>query len=218
LWNEANNKANAAKAAGYIDIARKIKPIERYYYNCVVRDDPSQTGVKVLSVGKTVHAGILQAYVGNKKIAAIKKLGLIHEVTGREGRDLMIVKKLKKSGTEKFPEYELHWLDPSPLGNPDETKLWLGQCYNLAELRSIKPADEVRMALKKELGLVVSEETGYDPREYQTDYQRKPVEEDVVTRPAPSVSKAPEAEMDLPFDIGDDLMADTDFVDELNND
>lgn len=220
LWNRANNKANAAKAASFIDTARKIKPIERYYYNCVVRDDPSQKGTKILSVGKTIHAGILQAYVGNKKISALKALGKIHDVTGKEGRDLMIVKKLKK-GAEKFPEYELHWLDPTPLGNPDEVKEWLAQCYNLADLRIIKTADELKLELKRELGLVPNEDTGYDPKEFEPDYTA-PVRQTVEasTRPAPAVSQptATVAEVEEPPFDTEDLMADTDFIDELNQD
>ena len=221
LWNRANNKANAAKAASFIDTARKIKPIERYYYNCVVRDDPSQTGVKILSVGKTIHGGILQAYVGNKKIAALKALGKIHEVTGKEGRDLMIVKKIKK-GVEKFPEYELHWCDPSPLGNPDQIKEWLAQCYNLADLRTLKSAEELKLELKRELGLIPPEDTGYDPKEFEANYQ-PPVQ--TTVEPAVKVASAPKPHVtvteveDAPFDVDtDDLMADTDFIDDLNRD
>lgn len=216
LWNRANNKANASKAAAYIETARKIKPIERYYYNCVVRDDPSQKGTKVLSVGKTIHAGILQAYVGNKKIAALKPLGKIHEVTGREGgRDLMIVKTIKK-GMDKFPEYALHWLDPSPLGNPDEIKEWLAQCYNLAELRVVKTAEELKLELQRELGLVPNEATGYDPRDYEaassTPAPTTKVETVVKSQPSPTVVAE-----EPPFDVDTtDLMADTEFIDELN--
>ena len=169
LWNEANN-TTGQKADEFIALARDIKPVERFYYNAVVREDPSQTGVKIYSCGKKVQQKLLKACVGDKNIAAIKALGNIFDVTGKEGRDFIVVKKLVKSGSQKFPNYdESYFVDPSPLAEPDEVEKLLASAHVLSELRNLKEPEELRLELKKHLGLVVGDDSEFDPREYGHD-------------------------------------------------
>lgn len=225
LWsliNKIPGGRTASKALPLVDEATRIKPIERFYYNCVVRDDPSQTGVKILSVGKTIHKLIMQAFVGDKKITAIKAYGNICETTGKEGRDFVIIKKLKKGvgpKGEKFPEYQLQFLDTSPLGSPDDIKTWLANSYNLAELRLLKESVELSKALKMELGLIASEDTGYDPREYSApQVTEKPVSRVERAERVEKVEKVVEAVEEPPFDPDEeDVVPDSDFLAELND-
>lgn len=169
LWNEAN-QTTGQKADEYIALARDIKPVERFYYNAVVRGDPSQVGVKIYSCGKKVQQKVLKACVGDKNIAAIKALGNIFDTTGKEGRDFIVVKKLVKSGSQKFPNYdESYFDDPSPLAEPDEVETLLANAHVLAELRNLKEPEELRLELKKHLGIVAGDDSEFDPREYGHD-------------------------------------------------
>lgn len=229
LWSEINKLVNDPKPGAarkstnpkvqeLLEIVDRIKPIERFYYNCVVRDDPKQPDTKVLSIGKTIQKEIMLAFVGNKKIAAIKAMGNICDIKGIEGRDLIIVKDIKKGGN--YPEYTVKFLDPSPLGTPDEIEKWIGGCYNLAELRSLKDADEMSRLLKVDLGLIEDSEaeTGYDPREFT-----KPSAERAAppreTRPVVAQKvEVQEVAEEPPFDPDEeDVVPDSDFLAELND-
>lgn len=209
LWEQINNKANAAIAAKLTEIARRIKPIDRYYYNVVVRDDPSQKGVKILSIGKTLHAEVCIAYVGNPKSKVNKKKPFpVHDP--EKGYDFLIMKSSKGD----YPDYKGSQFlpDPSPLGDPDQVKEWLANCYNLAELRILKTVDEMKLELKKELGLVPNEDTGYDPREYEVPSASSRPVEVAATVVTPTVE-------DVPFDLGNEeesSYADKDFLAEIN--
>ena len=229
LWNEANKLAGTKIAAiarksanpdvlAMIEIADRIKPIERFYYNCVVRDDPSQTGTKILSIGKILHKKIICAFVGDPTIPALKKMGNICDTTGKEGRDFMIVKVLQGG----FPSYNSsQFLDVSPLGEPDKVKEWLAACHNLGELRIIKDVAELEKALQQELGIIPADEGGYDPSKFIKCAKpvSKPVASPVSVEAAvvKTVAKvvSPVAVEEPPFDTGEE-MADTDFLNELN--
>jgi len=72
LWKESEKKDGKA-AEELQNQARKIKPIERYYYNCIVRtqvnkngETEKNVGPKILSIGKTLHQRIVRAIVGDK--------------------------------------------------------------------------------------------------------------------------------------------------------
>ena len=214
LWN-SSNKLTGREAQDLIDIARRIKPIERFYYNTIVRNDPSQTGTKILSIGKILHKKIICAFVGDPSIPALKKMGNICDTTGKEGRDFMIVKKLQGG----FPNYgQSQFDDISPLGEPDQIKNWLEGCHNLAELRNLKDVTELEHALQQELGVIPADSGGYDPSKYlkggnKTATPTVFAPESVVEKPVAAKTVAPE---DPPFD-NEEIMADTDFLNELND-
>jgi hypothetical protein len=216
LWNKAN-KLTGREAEDLISVARRIKPIERFYYNCVVRDDPSQTGTKILSIGKILHKKIICAFVGDPTIPALKKMGNICDTTGKEGRDFMIVKVLQGG----FPNYaQSQFLDVSPLGEPDKVKAWLDTCHNLAELRSLKDVAELEHALQQELGVIPADDGGYDPSKFiKGGAVSKPASSAaaVETAVAKTVKVASPVVEEAPFDTNEEVMADTDFLNELND-
>jgi hypothetical protein len=230
LWKLAN-KSSGDKAKGYIALARKIKPIERYYFNCVVREDPSQIGVKVLSMGKTLYKMILRAFVGDKKLKR-KPLGNICDTTGKEGRDFTSVKEMVQSGRESFPKYEQSSFEqPSPLADPQEVEKILEKCYDLSELRTIKEFDVLDHNLQVELGNKSDDESGFDPRKYNLDggstaptLDSAPEEtptvktvETVVTTVENPVQTPPATAPADSAEEEEEVMADVDFMKELED-
>lgn len=228
LWSEAN-QSTGNKAENFIKTARQIKPIERFYYNCVVRDDPSQTGNKILSVGKKIHQKIIQAFVGDAKIKAIRKLGDITDVTGKEGRDLLIVKKITRSGGEEYPNYDSSvFLDQCPLGTPEEVEAWLAGCYDLTELRVLRTAEELKHDLQVHLGIIRDESTAYDPRDFIKQEESVSYKSEVKTEAKTEVKSrnVTPPEDDAPFDVSpqstntssdddDEIMSVEEFMKEL---
>ncbi len=73
--------------------ARAIKPVERFYYNVVIRQEKQKDGTilknvgpKIFSCGKTVHAKIVLAIAGDTQ-AGEKPLGdVTHPTNGRDFR------------------------------------------------------------------------------------------------------------------------------------
>lgn len=173
LWKESEKKTDKEEIAQLQAQARAIKPIERYYYNCIVRsqfnDETGQmeknVGPLILSVGKTIHSMIIRAIVGDETLEE-KPLGdITHALTGR---DFKLIKTMRQSGSENYPNYSTSkFLDPSPLGNPDEVEKWYVNLHDLVSLRTVKPLEELKHELKVHLGLVRDTNSAFDPTEYQ---------------------------------------------------
>ena len=224
LWSLAN-RSTGETAQGYIDKARAIKPIERFYYNAIVRNDPSQEGVKIFSTGKTIHKLIIRACVGDERK---KPLGNIFDVTGKEGRDMVIVKEMV-GGFPRYNDSEFND-DPTPLGTPDEIEKMLAECHDLDPLRNVKPAEFIDRELQIHFGAIPDEEGGIDPTKYNiegvvSETETTPVDEtpvvsgvvvestpDPAPAPAPTPEPAPVAAKEEP----EEQMADTDFMQELH--
>jgi hypothetical protein len=223
LWDEAN-RSTGDTAKDYIAKARSIKPIERFYYNAVVRDDPSQLGTKIFSCGKILHKIILRGFVGDEYK---KGLGDISDVTGKEGRDLMIVKRIQ--GADGFPNYaESAFLDPSPLGTKEEIEKFLEECHELSPLRSVKEIEVIDRALQIHFGAIPQEEGTVDPTKYNLGGDVtivSPMEtvtepETVVTVQETPVDSTPVEEPvkeSVPVVEDDDVMVDSEFMKELED-
>ena len=128
LWQESKIKAPDEEKALQAE-ARSIKPIERYYYNCIVRKQVNpqtqeveeNVGPKVMSVGKTLHEMVIRAIVGSEALEE-KPLGDVTDFTN--GRDFKIIKTMRQSGSDSFPNYsDSKFVDPSPLGD-QQTIYW----------------------------------------------------------------------------------------------
>jgi hypothetical protein len=202
LWNDSK-KMNQMEAEKLQAQAREIKPIERYYYNVLVRQQLNEqtqeveknVGPKILSVGKTLHAMIIKAFTGNKELDE-KPLGNVADP--KAGRDFKIIKEIKKSSApgQSYPSYNSSkFLEPSPLGSMDEIGKWMGNLHDLAALKFLKPAEEMSHELAIHRGLIPSEGTSYNP----TDFQKTSVAATVVS-----------TEED-----GDASLSDDDFMSEL---
>jgi len=173
LWQESEKKG-PEEAAKLQAQARAIKPIERYYYNCIVRKEVQENGdvlenvgPKILSVGKTLHKMIITGIVGNEELQE-KGYGDVTDINN--GRDFKIIKTMRQSGKDSFPNYDTSkFVDPSVLGNPDQVKLWLASLHDIVSLRTLKDPEELKIELKKHLGVIPADEvtaSGFDPSEY----------------------------------------------------
>ncbi len=160
LWQQSENLHGKAQEDQQ-NAARNIKPVERYYYNVIVRSekDPKtgevmkNVGPKIYSCGKTVHAKICRAIVGDES-AGEKGLGdITHPKTGR---DFRVVKKVVKGGGgAEYPNYDnSKFEDVTPAGSPDELTNWLENLHDLPSLRAVKDPEEMKQALRIHLGMV----------------------------------------------------------------
>ena len=110
LWRESEKDGvSADEADAFQTKARSIKPIERYYYNVIVRsqigsngETEENVGPKIFSCGKTVHKMIIRAIVGDEELGE-SPLGDISDLV--EGRDFKLIKRMRKSGSQSYPNY-----------------------------------------------------------------------------------------------------------------
>ena len=195
LWQESEKQKDPSVRDEMQRKARAIKPVPRYYFNCIVRqerqDDGSvleNVGPKILSIGATLYKKIITGITGDPDMDE-KGYGDVTDIAS--GRDFKIIKTIKKSGDEEYPNYDnSKFVDStSPLGNPDQVKLWLSTLHDLNSHRILKPAEELKVELKKHLGLIKNDVSsgGFDPSEYTT------ASEETVVRTVPSQERTASA-------------------------
>jgi hypothetical protein len=62
---------------------KSFKPVERYYYNAVIRDQSGSMGeAKLFSVGPTLHKKIMEAMIGTGQM---QSMSTVDPVSGNEG-------------------------------------------------------------------------------------------------------------------------------------
>jgi len=226
LWQKSEKLDGKAKE-DLQNQARAIKPVERYYYNVIVRSEKDKdgnikknVGPKIFSCGKTTHAKIMNAMKGDEA-AGEKALGdITHPLNGR---DFRVVKKVVKGGGGmEYPNYDnSKFEDPSPAGSIDDIKNWLDNLHDLQALRALKTADELKQALKVHLGMVkegpssndadLDELRNYSPAANKT----KPAE---TIKEELAVSSTPPVAKEKPSSKGSDEdaeLADDDFLKDL---
>lgn len=227
LWKESE-QASPDERDRMQALYRELKPIDRYYYNVIVRSETDDNGnvkkdvgPKILSVGKTVHEAILRGILGDKEMNQ-PKLGDVTDF--KNGRDFKLVKTIRKSGDNTYPNYESsHFLDESPAGDPDQCKQWMENLHDLKSLRVLKPAEELENELMIHLGLKQeSSSSNFDPTKFQTNNSKS-----APSVPVPAKSKVQEEDEEddvpvvkskkvaIPQEDDDDDIADKDFLEEL---
>jgi len=215
LWKESEQAA-PEEAERKRNLYRQIKPVERYYYNVIVREERAEDGTikknvgpKILSVGKTVHEIILRGILGDKEMNQ-PRLGDVTDF--KSGYDFKLVKTIRKSGDQSFPNYEgSHFLEQSPAGDPDECKRWMEGLHDLKALRILKSYEELEHELLVHLGLKQEVVGGFDINKYAS----KPgatVAAEAKVAVSPAVTVAEESEDSESSDSSD---ADEDFLEEL---
>ena len=204
---------------------RELKPIERYYYNVIVRAETDENGnvkknvgPKILSVGKTVNEAILRGICGDKEMNQ-PRLGDVTDF--KTGRDFKLVKTIRKSGENTYPNYESsHFLDESPAGEPDECGKWIDTLHDLASLRVLKSAEELENELMIHLGLKQETSSNFDPSKFKATSSvsspaapkvKQVVEQEEVVEDVVVSAKTQKVEQD--DDVAE--MADKDFLEEL---
>lgn len=135
--------------------ARALKPVERYLYNCIVRQkDPNtnkttNVGPKVLSIGATLHQIIITAIMGDPDNEEMTKLGDVTDL--QRGYDFVILSYLMKDGDREYPRYERSRfsLKPSPAGTKEEIQRWKENVYDLQKVVEPTPLEVLNKALEK---------------------------------------------------------------------
>ena len=156
MWEQIKKTDKESEKTKLEAKARAIKPVERYYWNVIVRSelDPKtqevkkNVGPKILSIGKTLHGMVLESIKGNELMGK-EPLGDITDP--RKGRDFKITKKVVKgSGGSEYPNYDQSsFLDPSPAGSTEDLKTWLTNIHDLQALRKLVSRDELQVEVSK---------------------------------------------------------------------
>lgn len=177
-YNALYRKAEAAKTIDEADaiktIARKFKPIERYYYNVIVRkwihpetgETRNNVGPLILSVGKSLHGRILRAFLGNKKLDELPLGNIFHPTNGR---DFKIIKELRRSEGREFPNYDQsRFEDESILGDNEQIEKWLFGMWDLEAERTdnLKTHEEVQDQIEYIQGKKTDPSIGFDVDKY----------------------------------------------------
>ena len=168
LWKQADKldkQGNVAEADALKDEARDIKPVERYYYNAIVRnlttdgETKQNVGPRILSVGKILHKQIIRAIVGEEGDPD-SKLGNITDL--KNGWDFIIRKEVTSG--EGFPKYDRSSFarSPSPAGTPEEIKQWAENLHDLTKLRNPKDVDEIEKELAIHRGLIQDDSESFN--------------------------------------------------------
>jgi len=170
LWKESKNNKTKEEANALQTEARSLKPVERYYFNCIVlsqtgqyrNNQPNKLNTPlILSVGKQVFARILRAMLGSEEDME-PALGDVTDVM--EGRNFKILKKTKVGNDgQKYPYYEdSKFLDPSPLGTQEQIDAYLGGMFDLTSLRECKPAEELKREIRIHRKVEKDPRVGFD--------------------------------------------------------
>lgn len=198
LWRKADKvKAEEGESPAYNDLvseARSLKPVERYYYNAVIReitiDGVKQTNVgpRILSVGKTLHGKILTALFGDD---TEEKLGNVTDL--KNGFDFVI--RVMKAG--EFPKYDDSNFarDSSPAGSPEEISEWAKNLHDLTKFRTILPLERLEKELAIHRGLIADEVEGFDVDNFDAKYadEEAPVKASSKSDSVVSSETTPEA-------------------------
>jgi hypothetical protein len=220
LWKESEKKEGKA-AEELQNQARKIKPIERYYYNCIVRtqvnkngETEKNVGPKILSIGKTLHQRIVRAIVGDKANDE-KPLGDVSDI--KNGRDFKIIKKMKGTGPNAYPQYDdSKFLDPSPLGEKDQVEKWLDSLHDLSALRVLKTTEEMKIELKKHQDEATSSDITEFQKNPEASLEDQVRHESQRQQSTPAAAEKPKPANNTPAPA-DAALAEADFLEELKN-
>lgn len=173
LWREADKAeeaGNKEQAEALKKEARSIKPIERYYYNALVRSmvvdgkTVNNVGPRILSVGKILHQMIIRAIVSEKPQ---EKLGDITHI--ETGYDFIITKEMRS----EFPNYDRSNFarESSPLGDKELVSQVVANMHDLTKFRNLKPVSELEKELAIHRGLIADDSETFNVEQFDAKYQ-----------------------------------------------
>jgi len=157
LWEQVDRQPTEELKQPLATQARAIKPVERFYYNVVIRkctgengEQLANVGPKILSVGKKLHQLIITGIVGDKN-AGVAPLGDVTDPTA--GFDFLIVKSIQGG----YPNYDQsRFLGSTPLGVEIKDR------HDLTKIVNKKTVDELKRQLKIHLGIIPDDANGFD--------------------------------------------------------
>lgn len=163
LWRQVDKlekSGHGAEAEQLKDEARGMKPVERYYYNAIVRsmtidgETKQNVGPRILSVGKILHSMIIRAIVGDDNDPD-SKLGNISDL--KAGYDFIIRKELNG----EYPKYDRSGFarQQSPAGEGSEIEKWASALHDLTNLRNPKNTEFLEKELAIHRGLIPDDAT-----------------------------------------------------------
>ena len=182
LWKEADaldKKGKIEEAERKKAEARMIKPVERYYYNAIVRvekdkntgNETKNVGPKILSIGKTLHLRVFRAICGDE---SLDEPGIGDVTDLKKGRDFKIMKRMTSSGKDSYPNYDdSKFLDISPAGAPDLQQKWMGELHDLTALRKVKSVEDCEKELAIHMRLDDDAPSGFDRKSFEAKYGGK---------------------------------------------
>jgi hypothetical protein len=186
LWKqiekiEKQHGKDCPEADPFKQEARDLKPVERYYYNAVVRSmvldgkELKNVGPRILSVGKILHTMIIRAIVGNQGDPD-SKLGNIADL--KNGYDF-IIRKTVTLGSEGFPKYDSSGFarNPSPAGASEEVTKWAENLHDLTKLRNPRDMQYLEKELAIHRGLIADETQNFDTDGFDARWGKKNSEE-----------------------------------------
>ena len=228
LWRDSE-KLSGDEQVKLQNQARDIKPVERYYFNVIVRQetDPrtnetkQNVGPKVYSAPKVIYEKILRAMKGDD-MAGEAPLGDI--TNPKTGRDFRVVKKTVRVGNgPEYPNYDASKFEEiSPVGTVKEFESWLDSLHDLNSLRVLKTQEELKQAIRVHTGMASGQdEQDDDLAEFRTNGKQAStstasdvIREDLVvttTKPAASFASSSSSSSE------EEQMADEDFMNDLEN-
>lgn len=222
LWKESKNKTSKEEIAALQAEARSIKPVERYYFNCIVlsqtgqyrNNQPNKLNIPlILSVGKQVFARILRAMLGSEADME-PALGNVTDVLN--GRNFKILKKTKVGNDgQKYPSYDdCKFLDPSPLGTEEQIKAYLEGMFDLVGLRDCKPADELKREIRIHRRVEKDPRVGFDLAELGIGVPAQVAEHKPIVQPAKPVAGVAGVKQELTDE--DKGLLDSDFLQKMD--
>lgn len=222
LWKQSERKdITDDESEAFKTKARDIKPVARYYLNCIVRELRNEAGEKelnvgpkILSVGEKMYDFIVRAITGDEKLL-IEALGDVTDE--KSGYDLTVVKTMSKgSDGQQYPDYRESKFakNPSVLGTPEQIGQWMANRHDLKALRQVLPQEELKRLLKVHLGMIKDDsKESFDPSEYNLEDApaSAPVRE---SKPVVTSEVANSAPAELPNEV-ETGEADDDFINRL---
>ena len=183
LWKQADKLDKAghgAEADKLKDEARDIKPVERYYYNAIVRsmtvgeETMKNVGPRILSVGKILHRKLIRAIVGDESDPD-SKLGNITHL--KNGYDFIIRKEVTTG--DGYPKYDASSFarNSSPTGTADEIAKWVETLHDLTKLRNPKEVDFLEKELAIHRGLIKDDSETFNTEDFDAKWSQKASEE-----------------------------------------
>ncbi len=151
MW-EKSKKLPPNQAKSIQETARSIKPVERYYYNAIVRSQlngktnqvENNVGPKIFSCGKTLHNIICVSIYGNETTG---KRSLGDVASPVNGRDFKVVKVVR--GANGYPNYDQSFFeDPSQLGTKEQINTWLTSYHDLEAIPVYLTVAQIEEALQ----------------------------------------------------------------------
>lgn len=185
LWSQADRlkkSGSTDQAQKLIDEAREIKPVERYYYNAIVRSLVDSTGAtltnvgpRILSVGVGLHEFFMRSIFGDENDPEAK-IGNFTDISN--GYDLIIRKEL--TAGDGYPKYERSSFkkESSPAGTPEEIRTWVQNMHDLTKLRNPKDKDYLEKELAIHRGLIPDDTTEkFDTKSFDAKWTKNKTEE-----------------------------------------